>query len=204
MNGLWPSEQALGPDHPDVALSMVNLANLLRDHGGNAESARADSLYVRSLAIREQALGPDHPLVAIVLNDRSALLAMTGAEPEALDLALRGESISRQHLWLVADGLAERDMLRYAAARPSGLGAVLSIVARGGDPAWRREAWDAVIRSRAIVLDEMAARHRAGSQAEKLDIGPLKDAYVATEPAARQSHCAGSGGESRRASTACR
>ena len=51
-------EKALGPDHPDVALALNNLAELYRNQGRYAE---AEPLYKRALAIEEKALGPDHP-----------------------------------------------------------------------------------------------------------------------------------------------
>jgi Tfp pilus assembly protein PilF len=51
-------EKALGPNHPDTANSLNNLALLLHDKG---DSAGAEPLYRRALAIREKALGPDHP-----------------------------------------------------------------------------------------------------------------------------------------------
>ena len=54
-------EKALGPDHPDVASTLNNLAERLRDQGKYAE---AEGLYKRALAIREKALGADHPDVA--------------------------------------------------------------------------------------------------------------------------------------------
>jgi tetratricopeptide (TPR) repeat protein len=54
-------EKALGPDHPDVAASLNNLAELYRAQG---QYAQAEPLYKRSLAIVEKALGPDHPNVA--------------------------------------------------------------------------------------------------------------------------------------------
>ena len=56
-----PRESAR-PDHPDVATSLNNLAELYRTQG---DYAKAEPLYKRSLAIREKALGPDHPDVAI-------------------------------------------------------------------------------------------------------------------------------------------
>ena len=59
-------EQALGPDHPDTATSLNNLAELLQAQGRYAE---AEPLYRRALAIREQALGPDHPDTATSLNN---------------------------------------------------------------------------------------------------------------------------------------
>jgi hypothetical protein len=48
----------LGPDHPDTATSLNNLAIVLRDQE-DLEGARA--LQERALAIREARLGPDHP-----------------------------------------------------------------------------------------------------------------------------------------------
>ena len=54
-------EKALGKDHPDVALSLNNLAVLYDSQGKYVE---AEPLYKRSLAIREKALGKDHPDVA--------------------------------------------------------------------------------------------------------------------------------------------
>ena len=63
-------EKALGPDHPDVALSLNNLAFLYDKQGRYAD---AEPLYKRSLAISEKALGPDHPDVATSLNNLAAL-----------------------------------------------------------------------------------------------------------------------------------
>ncbi|MEK6617818.1 MAG: tetratricopeptide repeat protein, partial [Nitrospirota bacterium] len=51
-------EVARGPDHPDVATSLNNLAELLQTTGDLTE---ARPVYERALKIRERALGPDHP-----------------------------------------------------------------------------------------------------------------------------------------------
>ncbi len=67
---IW--EKALGPDHPDVAASLNNLASLYHAQGAYE---RAKPLYERALAIREKALGPDHPDVGRVAEQpRRALL----------------------------------------------------------------------------------------------------------------------------------
>jgi tetratricopeptide (TPR) repeat protein len=60
-------EQALGANHPDVATSLNNLANLYQRAQG--QYSKAEPLYQRSLAIREQALGANHPDVAVSLNN---------------------------------------------------------------------------------------------------------------------------------------
>ncbi len=71
-------EKALGPDHPDVATALNNLAVLYRAQGRYAE---AEPLYKRSLAIREKALGPDHPDVAQSLNNLAELYRPRAATP---------------------------------------------------------------------------------------------------------------------------
>jgi tetratricopeptide (TPR) repeat protein len=55
--------KVFGPDHPDVALSIYQLAGLYDAQGRYAE---AEPHYLRSLKILEEKLGPDHPNVALV------------------------------------------------------------------------------------------------------------------------------------------
>src|SRR5262249_61633227 len=59
-------ERLLGPSHPDVAMSLNNLAALYERQ--NAYD-RALPLLERALTIREQALGPRHPEVAQTLTN---------------------------------------------------------------------------------------------------------------------------------------
>jgi tetratricopeptide (TPR) repeat protein len=54
-------EKALGPEHPDVAVSLNNMASLYYVQG---QYAKAGLLYQRALAIYEKTLGSDHPNVA--------------------------------------------------------------------------------------------------------------------------------------------
>ena len=62
-------ERALGPDDPNVAAVLGNLATLYSLQG---QYERADPLYLRALKLREAALGPDHPDVATSLNNLAA------------------------------------------------------------------------------------------------------------------------------------
>jgi tetratricopeptide (TPR) repeat protein len=59
-------ERALGPEHPEVATSLNELARLYQNQGRYAE---AESPLERALSIRERALGPEHPEVATSLNE---------------------------------------------------------------------------------------------------------------------------------------
>ena len=63
-------EKALGPDHPDVATALNNLASIYRSTG---QYALAESLYRRALLIDERALGPGHAQVARDLNNLASL-----------------------------------------------------------------------------------------------------------------------------------
>jgi tetratricopeptide (TPR) repeat protein len=69
------AEANVGPNHPDVATSLNNLAALYYTQG---DYAKAEPLYKRSLAIREKALGPNHPVVAISLNNLAVLYKTQG------------------------------------------------------------------------------------------------------------------------------
>ncbi len=150
--------KALGPDHPDNARSLFNLANV---RGREGRAAEAESLSTRAVAIWTRALGPDHPDVAQALLQRATLEAERGAMAEALDHALEAERIGREHLRLTSRSLAEREALRYSATRASGLDLLLTLAAKGIGSAETRRVFDAVVRSRAVVLDEMASRRRS-------------------------------------------
>ena len=89
-------EAALGPDHPNVAIRLNNLAALYQAQGKYAE---AEPLYQRSLAIVEKALGPGHPNMALGLENYAVLLRETGRftdglrDAEAEELEARAKAI---------------------------------------------------------------------------------------------------------------
>ena len=92
-------EKALGPDHPDVARSLNNLAGLYYAQGKYAET---EPLFRRSLAIRRKALGPEHPDVAESLNNLAELYRTQGkyAEAEPLhkqSLAIHEKALGPEH-----------------------------------------------------------------------------------------------------------
>jgi CHAT domain-containing protein/tetratricopeptide (TPR) repeat protein len=150
-------EKAIGPDSPDVAQSLDNLATVLIEFSDYAE---AKLLYERALAIMEKTLGPNHPDVAGSLTRLALLKLLTGNHDGAIPDALRGEAIARENLRITARTLSERQAMGFAAERTSGLGVAFSAAVRSGDSALASKVWDAGIRSRALVLDEMAERHR--------------------------------------------
>jgi tetratricopeptide (TPR) repeat protein len=93
--GLWEQilaivEQLLGPEHPDTATSLNNLALLYRKQGRYGE---AEPLYKRSLAIREKVLGPEHPDTATSLNNLAGLYEAQGRYGDAEPLYKRSLAI---------------------------------------------------------------------------------------------------------------
>jgi tetratricopeptide (TPR) repeat protein len=92
-------EARLGPDHPDTAESLNNLANVLQDQG-NFDRARA--LFERALAIREMRLGPDHLDTALSLDNLATVLRdqgdLAGARPlHERALAIRQARLGADH-----------------------------------------------------------------------------------------------------------
>ena len=83
-------EKALGPEHPDVATSLNNLALIYVAQG---HYAAAEPLYQRSLAIWERALEPEHPHVATSLENYAALLRQTRHADEAERMAACAKAI---------------------------------------------------------------------------------------------------------------
>jgi tetratricopeptide (TPR) repeat protein len=79
-------EKSYGPEHPDVAIRLNNLAALLKETNRLAE---AEPLMERALAIDEKSYGPEHPDVAGDLNNLAQLLKDTNRLEEAEPLMRR-------------------------------------------------------------------------------------------------------------------
>ncbi len=123
-DALKVAEATFGPDHPDVGVSLNNLAILYEAQG---LYAAAEPLYQRALAIDEKALGKDHPDFATDLNNLANLYQAQGkyAEAEPLHkraLAIREKALGPDHPEVATSlnnlaGLYEAQG-KYAAAEP--------------------------------------------------------------------------------------
>ncbi len=87
--------ERLGPENPDVIMTLHNLAELYRIQGKDAE---AEPLFRRVLQMREQQLGPDHPYVSYPLIGLADLYREQGRYEEAEPLYLRALCIREQSL----------------------------------------------------------------------------------------------------------
>jgi len=152
---------------------MVNplrkLAALYCDKG---EGKKGLALIERALAIREKSHGPDNITMTWVLNDYVENLWSNGLISEAIKNAFRSEEIARNHLRQYFTSASGRQALSYDTTKARSLDMILStgvqvqdeIKGAGG------KAWDAFIRSRGLVLDEMMMRNRTVSEAADPEI----------------------------------
>ena len=171
---LW--ESAFGEDHFWLSSAVDNLAGL---NMIALRLDRAEELYQRSLAMRRRVYGPEHPEVAESLIHMANFrwVALRDAKG-AVEFALDGEAIARRQFRRIAGGLTEEEALRFEAIRYSGFNIALTVLAGDAEVGEELEAraWDQLIRSRALVLDEMAARRRFASQAVSTDLAPRLEA----------------------------
>ncbi len=83
-------EQRVGPDTPEVAVSLNNLAMLYQEQ---SQYAKAEPLHLRALAIRVKALGLDHHEVAETLRNLTALYKAQDQQAKADALPTRAREI---------------------------------------------------------------------------------------------------------------
>lgn len=83
-----------GPNHPDVASRLNNLATLLKSTN---QLGQAEPLMRRALAIDEKSYGPYHPNVARNLNNLAQLLQATNRLGEAESLMRRALAIDESN-----------------------------------------------------------------------------------------------------------
>jgi tetratricopeptide (TPR) repeat protein len=182
----------LPADHPEIASSMIEAA-WARHEAGHGETAR-DSIEA-AIAIEERVLGPDHGDVAAALCKDAMIRVESGDSTGAFVGFHRAETIRQQRLILTTSVLPERLALRCAAANHQSLDALVAMAAASRSDPEVAEAWDAVLTSRGLVLEEMAARHRIALTAGDAKIRVIQDSLVAAR--ARLAHLALiSGGES--------
>lgn len=88
------AEDTFGEEHPNVAISLNNLAYL---YDCQCNHAKSEPLYKRALAILEKALGPDNFRVSFVLNNMAERSRKMGRKDEADRLEARAVRIRSRH-----------------------------------------------------------------------------------------------------------
>ena len=130
------------------------------------------------MAIRAKVFGTGHPAYLEAQAGLASALANVGNRAAAFADAVNTEAAGRNHLRLMVRSLPERLSLNYAAVRPRGLDLILSLTSATSESVV--PAIDSLIKSRALVLDDMGARQRSlQSPTEIAD--PLRIAFTAAQ-----------------------
>ncbi len=86
------TKSALGPEHPDLATDLNNLATLYRATGRYAE---AEPLFQRAIGILEKSLPPSHPNLRVGRRNYARLLDQLGRTQEAAALRTLADAAGR-------------------------------------------------------------------------------------------------------------
>ena len=103
-------QKVLGPEHPDTATSLNNLAALYQAMG---EYAKAEPLYQEALRIRQKVLGPEHPDTATSLDNLALLEFDLGRIDEATALARQASAAELTILSKIFSFTSEQQRLAY-------------------------------------------------------------------------------------------
>ncbi|MFN6581407.1 MAG: tetratricopeptide repeat protein [Aulosira sp. ZfuVER01] len=121
---LQVTKKRLGEEHPSVARSLNNLANLYNSQGRYSE---AEPLYIQALALYRKLLGEEHPDVALILNNLALVNHSQGRYSEAEPLYVQALALTRKlvgeehpYLALILNNLAGLydSQGRYSEAEP--------------------------------------------------------------------------------------
>jgi CHAT domain-containing protein len=179
-------EKMLGPDHPVVAVSLNNLADLYKIQG---QYTQAELLYKRALAILEKGLGATHPIVATSY----ANLALLYRDQNRLRDGLAAIRQSTRILARRAKIAAENNTAQQSTAQASGadtfithatlLGQILPSAAPGERAKFIDEAYAVAQRAGSgetgAALAQMAARASAGNSPLAQKVREQQDAVAA-------------------------
>ena len=157
----------LGPEHPDRAVAYQGFGSYLLATG---DFQQAREVLGKALAIHEKVFGGDGFQVSETLESLAVAQWALGDVKTAFATSLRSEASIRRHLLRTSPVLSERQALRYESRLGGGISTAASILASrpemGASPELVARLWDEVVRSRAVVLDEIARRHQAVLQLE--------------------------------------
>lgn len=175
-------EDLLGPDHPTLADQLNNLA-LAWHEKGDLDAAREGLL--RAIEIRRAADGEAHPYIGRFQYNLARVEADAGHENAAMAAALSSEAMGRRHLELTARGLAEDEAIGFDQYTRNRLDLLLAFSLRW--PQHTIPVWDALIRSRGLVLNELIARRRAAMSDDPVVVALQDELTDATERLAKLS-----------------
>lgn len=155
---------AYGDRHPKHAESLRSMAH---EHYARGEYDEAIVILREAIVILRSAFGSSHPLVAHARYLLAESLLQAGDDDGAFREALQSENETRDILRSCYQSLPEPEALRYSQSQANGLGTAMALWSEGSPGSGTvADLWDAVIRSRGLLFDEMSARKRFLAEAD--------------------------------------
>jgi CHAT domain-containing protein/Tfp pilus assembly protein PilF len=152
------------PDHPFTGSAHYNYGRVLYFQ---REFPEAKQRFERALELRRKWYGERHFTVASALPYLAYTELELGDPATALDHAIDAAELAREQFSVVAASLSEKEALRLERIRRHGIDAALRILSESPllhDPAAIRSVWDQIVRSRALVLDDVIRRKREAAR----------------------------------------
>ena len=178
-------EKVLGPDHPDVAIVLNNLAHVyFLQHNFVQEEA----LYQRALTIAEKFLGPDHPTVATYLSNLATIFWGRSDLPQTVTFLSRSAEIREHNLAILLTTGSEEQKRRYMATLSNETDAIVALHVRAAPQlqAAAELALTTILRRKGRVLDAMADQLTALRRRLDAEDGALLDQWSAVRSALAQ------------------
>ncbi|MEM7249496.1 MAG: CHAT domain-containing tetratricopeptide repeat protein, partial [Acidobacteriota bacterium] len=169
-------------DHAGLSRVLHAEGRLAWTRGNTAEALRA---WREATAMSDRVVLRPSDRAARRLHLAQAL-AFLGDHEDAFRFAMEAEDLGRRQLRSMVRALPEREGLTFARERAAGLPLLLDQLTELPDERrqeWLARAWDAQVRVRALVLDEMASRHRGLLASDDEELQELRRAKDDAEQA---------------------
>jgi CHAT domain-containing protein/tetratricopeptide (TPR) repeat protein len=160
-----------GPDSPLDSTAISNMAFVEMALG---HSEDAQKTYQRVIGMYLKRWGPDHSRTADVKGMYAHVLEVSGHHKEALDMALDAHHIKREYVRLAIRLMPERQALALADTHSPSFNTLVSIGVNNPDMGGAT-VYQEVVRSRALVAEEMAQRAAGLNRAHNPAVASLED-----------------------------
>lgn len=151
------SREIFAADDAHLTDALVQLGRVLADEGEPMAAARRLDEAVGIL----ETIDPPGPRLSEALVTRAAATLDGATDATGMDDAIRGHALLVDHVRVTTTVLSERQALSYAGRLARARDVLLHAALRDGSRGDAGMAFDAVIRGRALVLDEIVSRSRA-------------------------------------------
>ncbi len=159
---------------PDSQLDSTAISNLGWTEMALGHSEDAQRTYQRVIGLYLKRWGPDHSRTADVKGVYAQVLEAAGRHQEALDVALEAHRIKREYVRLAIRLMPERQALALADTHSPSFNTLVSIGVNNPDLGGAT-VYQEVVRSRALVAEEMAQRAAGLNRAHDPAVASLED-----------------------------